>query len=110
MKYYELYTCNFWADRGEYKHTELEVEKETPKQVVFKRTSAYLKAFNKTRLLQVQESMYTSYIIYPEGKEAEARKLLLEALERQLSYHKKKAQAFNELIKEVASDGKKEHN
>lgn len=110
MKYYEIYTANFCSNKGEYKHTELVVEKETSKQVVFQRTSAYIKAFNKSRLLQVQESTYTSYIIYPEGKEAEARKLLSESLEMQLSYHKKKVETFNRLVKEVNNDGKEEHN
>ena len=105
MKYYELYVSSYWLSEAKFVNKEVEVVKDTPKQLELRNTSSYIQHFNKSRLLKVIETESQKYVIYPEGQEAEARKLMTEALGREIEYHDKKLKAFKQLLKEVSNNG-----
>lgn len=101
MKYYELYTECYWGGKAKVTLKEVTVVKETPKQLHLSGTTSYKQRFSKTDVLKVIERSYYKYIIFPEGKEAEAHKLMAEMIKREIDYHDKKLKAFKQLLKEV---------
>lgn len=110
MKYYELYADCYWlSGKHKLEFNEITVIKETPKQLDIQGSRSYINKFNKSRLMQVQEHGASKFIIFPEGKEDEARKLLKETLERELKYFERKVEMYKGFIKEI-SNGKEKHN
>ena len=105
MKYYELYVECYRLDKAKVTLKEVTVVKETPKQLQLSGTTSYIHRFSKTDILKVIERSYYKYIIFPEGQEAEARKLMAEALEREIEYHDKKLKAYKQVLKEVSNNG-----
>ena len=105
MKYYELYVECYSLDKPKYTLKEVTVVKETPKQLQLSGTTSYIHRFSKTDILKVIERSYYKYIIFPEGKEAEAHKLMAEMIEREVAYHDKKLKAYKQLLKEVSNNG-----
>ena len=105
MKYYELYVECYTLDKAKYTIKEVTVVKETPKQLHLNGTTVFIQRFNKTDVLKVIERSYSKYVIFPEGKEAEARKLMAEMIERDVAYHDKKLKAYKQLLKEVSKNG-----
>ena len=105
MKYYELYVECYWGDKTNVTLKEVTLVKETPKQLQLSGTTNYIYRFSKTDVLKVIERSYSKYVIFPEGKEAEARKLMAEMIERDVAYHDKKLKAYKQLLKEVSNNG-----
>ena len=105
MKYYELYVECYTLDKAKYTIKEVTVVKETPKQLQLSGTTSYIHRFSKTDILKVIERSYYKYIIFPEGQEAEARKLLALAIQNEIDYHEKKLKAFKQGLKEVSNNG-----
>ena len=106
MKYYELYVecyC-YWGSEAKVTVKEVTLVKETPKQLHLNGTTRYIR-FSKTDLLKVIEKSFYKYVIFPEGHESEARKIMAEALKREVEYHDKKLKAFKQLLKEVSNNG-----
>ena len=105
MKYYELYVECYRLDKAKVTLKEVTVVKETPKQLQLSGTTSYIQRFSKTDILKVIERNYYKYIIFPEGQEAEARKLLALAIQNEIDYHEKKLKAFKQGLKEVSNNG-----
>ena len=105
MKYYELYVECYWGDKTKVTLKEITVVKETPKQLQLSGTTRCIHRFSKTDILKVIERSYSKYVIFPEGQEAEARKLMVEMIEREVEYHDKKLKAYKQVLKEVSNNG-----
>lgn len=105
MKYYELYVECYRLDKAKVTLKEVTVVKETPKQLQLSGTTRYIQRFSKTDVLKVIERTYYKYVIFPEGQEAEARKLLALAIQNEIDYHDKKLKVFKQGLKEVSNNG-----
>lgn len=101
MKYYELYVNLYWMSDVQVTIQELNVIKETEKQLQIKGSKTYLSRVNKSNLMVLNENSSDKYIFFVEGQEEQAKDLMLEALQRDLDFHIKKVTKYRQAIKEL---------